>query len=129
MKDLQILRPGVCHRVPQSHAARRGHAFSATFRNHPRTVPCLGSALSMHLLGRIWGVLPSFGKQCWFGKQSKVSSTNGGVTGGSKSDVCQVGQGDFTMLAVNGGMEQIDLGEEKKVSTELHAVGLGTRVP
>lgn len=61
--------------------------------------------------------------------KSKVSSTNGGVTGGSKSDVCQVGQGDFTMLAVNGGMEQIDFGEGKKVSTQLHAVGLVKREP
>lgn len=48
--------------------------------------------------------------------RSKVLSTKGGVTGVSKSYVCQVSLGDFTMPAIHGGMEHRDLGEEKKSS-------------
>lgn len=49
--------------------------------------------------------------------KSKVSSTKGGVTGGSKSYVCRVRLVDFTVLAVNGGMEQVGLGEKKNKSS------------
>lgn len=49
--------------------------------------------------------------------RSKVLSTKGGVTGVSKSYVCQVRLGDFTMPAIHGGMEHRDLGEEKKKSS------------
>lgn len=62
--------------------------------------------------------------------RSKLLSTKGGVTGVSKSYVCQVRLGNFTMPAIHGGMEHRDLGEEKKkVLTQLHSVDFVKRTP
>lgn len=46
--------------------------------------------------------------------KSKVCSTKGGVTGGSKSYVSQIRLEDFTMLAATGGMGQTYLDGKKE---------------
>ena len=62
--------------------------------------------------------------------KSKVFSAKGGVTGVSKTYVCQVRLGDFTMSPVDGGMEKIDLDKKKKIAlTQLDPVGFVKRAP
>lgn len=76
------------------------------------------SALSIYLPNRIWDVLPGFYKYRWFGNQKQRILYQGQCDWSFKEllfvklDLGRVG-GRFTMPAVNGSMEQIDLGEKK----------------